>query len=222
MLVEKRLEKELTSIVNNKFAVLYEIAQKLVEKSAEWGYSVGSRGSVGSSFVAYLLGVTEVNPLPSHHRCPECYWVEFYEKEKKSGIDLPVKTCPKCGGQTTGDGYNIPFETFVGFKGDKVPDIDLNFAPEVQNDIQKYAEQLFGQGKAFKAGTISTLAEKTAFGYVMKYFEARGLKKRRVEIERLKSGLEGVKRTRWAASWRCDSGPSGFGNNGFYTYSISG
>jgi DNA polymerase-3 subunit alpha (Gram-positive type) len=194
-LVDARLERELTAIVSNKFSVLYEIARLLVKESNDKGYMVGSRGSVGSSFLAHCLKISEVNPLPAHERCPACRWVEFRELERLSGVDLPKRPCPNCGGELIRDGHNIPFETFVGFKGDKVPDIDLNFAPEVQTGVQKYAEELFGKGQAFKAGTISTLAEKTAFGYVKKYYEAKGLAKRRVEVERVKAGLEGVKRT---------------------------
>jgi DNA polymerase-3 subunit alpha (Gram-positive type) len=194
-LVAQRLERELKAVIGNKFAVLYEIARLLVKASADKGYSVGSRGSVGSSFAAYCLSITEVNPLPSHERCPSCRWVEFRERERVAGVDLPHRDCPRCGKPLVRDGYNIPFETFVGFKGDKVPDIDLNFAPEVQTEIQKYAETLFGKGLAFKAGTISTLAERQSFGLVKKYFEARAIPKRKVEIERLKAGLEGVKLT---------------------------
>jgi DNA polymerase-3 subunit alpha (Gram-positive type) len=194
-LVEQRLTRELDAVIGNKFGVLYEIARLLVRSSLDKGYSVGSRGSVGSSFAAYCLAITEVNPLPSHERCPACRWVEFRETERLAGVDLPARPCPQCGKALVRDGYNIPFETFVGFKGDKVPDIDLNFAPEVQGEIQKYAETLFGKGLAFKAGTVSTLAERQSFGYVKKYFEARSLSKRKVEIERLKAGLEGVKLT---------------------------
>ncbi len=143
--VAKRLDRELKAIVGNKFAVLYEIARQLVEESNKRGYSVGSRGSVGSSLAAYLLHISEVNPLPAHERCPKCYWAEFDEKQRLSGVDLKARPCPACGGELKRDGHNIPFETFVGFKGDKVPDIDLNFAPEVQGEIQKYAETLFGE-----------------------------------------------------------------------------
>lgn len=194
-LVEERLVRELDAIIGNKFAVLYEIARLLVQKSREMGYSVGSRGSVGSSFAAYCLGITEVNPLPAHERCPACRWAGFQPQQRLAGVDLPVRACPSCGGALVRDGYNIPFETFVGFKGNKVPDIDLNFAPEVQGEIQKYAETLFGKGLAFKAGTISTLADRQAYGFVMKYFDAKGGRPRKAEVERLKSGLEGVKRT---------------------------
>jgi DNA polymerase-3 subunit alpha (Gram-positive type) len=166
-----------------------------VAESNQRGYSVGSRGSVGSSLAAYLLGITEVNPLPAHERCLACGFSEFRPGERLSGVDLSERPCPRCGGRLRRDGHDIPFETFVGFKGNKVPDIDLNFAPEVQGEIQKYAETLFGEGRAFKAGTISTLSDKTAFGYVRKYFEAKGQAKRRVEVERIKAQLEGVKRT---------------------------
>lgn len=194
-LVQTRLKRELDAVIGNKFAVLYEIARLLVKQSNDKGYMVGSRGSVGSSFAAHCLKISEVNPLPAHERCPQCRWSEFQPLQRLSGVDLPVRPCPKCGAELQRDGHNIPFETFVGFKGDKVPDIDLNFAPEVQTGVQKYAEELFGKGRAFKAGTISTLAEKTAFGYVKKYYEAKGINKRRVEVERVKAGLEGVKRT---------------------------
>jgi DNA polymerase-3 subunit alpha (Gram-positive type) len=194
-LVEQRLQRELDAVIGNKFGVLYEIARLLVVSSNEKGYSVGSRGSVGSSFAAYCLGISEVNPLPSHEHCQACRWIQFRPMEKLAGVDLPARACPQCGAPLTRDGYNIPFETFVGFKGDKVPDIDLNFAPEVQNEIQKYAETLFGKGQAFKAGTVSTLADKQAFGFVKKYFEAKVEVKRRVEVERLKAGIEGVKTT---------------------------
>jgi DNA polymerase-3 subunit alpha (Gram-positive type) len=193
--VSERLERELKAILQNKFAVLYEIARQLVQESNQRGFSVGSRGSVGSSLVAYLLGITEVNPLPAHELCGVCGWAEFKLGERLSGVDLAARQCPKCGGRLRRDGHQIPFETFVGFKGNKVPDIDLNFAPEVQGDIQRFAETLFGEGRAFKAGTINTLSEKTAFGYVKKYFEAKGQTKRKVEIERIKAELEGVKRT---------------------------
>ena len=194
-LVRARLERELDAVIGNKFGVLYEIARLLVQASNEKGYSVGSRGSVGSSFAAWCLHISEVNPLPSHERCPACRWVEFRSGEKLAGVDLPVRACPRCGGALLRDGYDIPFETFVGFKGDKVPDIDLNFAPEVQTEIQKYAETLFGKGLAYKAGTVSCLAEKQAFGFVKKYFEAKAESPRKVEIERLKAGIDGVKRT---------------------------
>jgi DNA polymerase-3 subunit alpha (Gram-positive type) len=194
-MVRARLDRELNAVIGNKFGVLYEIARLLVKESNDKGYSVGSRGSVGSSFAAYCLKITEVNPLPAHERCPQCRWIEFRELERLAGVDLPARACPQCGTALIRDGYNIPFETFVGFKGNKVPDIDLNFAPEVQTQVQKYAEELFGKGQAYKAGTISTLADKQAFGYVMKYFDAKGGHPRKVEIERLKSGLEGVKRT---------------------------
>ncbi len=195
LVVAARLDRELKALSDNKFSVLYEIARLLVEESHKRGFSVGSRGSVGSSLAAHLLDISEVNPLPAHERCPACHWSEFDEKQRLSGVDLKARPCPNCGGELKRDGHNIPFETFVGIKGDKVPDIDLNFAPEVQGFIQKYAEELFGKGRAFKAGTISTLQEKTAFGYVRKYFDAKGISKRKVEIERIKGGLEGVKKT---------------------------
>jgi len=194
-LAGKRLEYELGKIKGNGFAVLYEIAQKLVAESNHRGYSVGSRGSVGSSLAAWCLGVSEVNPLPAHEHCRDCRWTEFHPKEKLSGVDLKPRACPACGSNNIlRDGHNIPFETFVGIKGDKVPDIDLNFAPEVQNEIQHFVVSLFGEGKAYKAGTVSTYSDKTAFGYVKKYFEGKGLAKRNVEIDRVKAGLMDVKK----------------------------
>jgi DNA polymerase-3 subunit alpha (Gram-positive type) len=194
-LAAQRLEYELGKITGNGFAVLYEIAQKLVQESNRKGYSVGSRGSVGSSLVAWCLGITEVNPLASYELCPECHWCQFHPQERRSGIDLAARACPQCGHKKVRrDGHNIPFETFVGFKGDKVPDIDLNFAPEVQNEIQRFAVTLFSEGSAFKAGTVSCYSDKTAFGYVKKYFEAKGITKRSAEVERLKTGLMDVKK----------------------------
>jgi DNA polymerase-3 subunit alpha (Gram-positive type) len=193
--VHERVERELKAVIGNGFASLYLMARLLVQESEKRGYSVGSRGSVGSSVAAYLLGITEVNPLPAHERCPACRHCEFQPMQPLSGLDLAKRPCPKCGAALLRDGHNIPFETFVGFKGDKVPDIDLNFGPEVQGDIQKYVKELFGEGKVFKAGTVSTYSNKTAFGFVKKYLEGKGLSKRSAEVERLKGGLEGVKRT---------------------------
>lgn len=205
-IVSERLDRELNSIISNGYSVMYIIAQKLVWKSNDDGYLVGSRGSVGSSFAATMAGITEVNPLSPHYLCPKCYYNDFYSEDVKkfaggAGCDMPDKICPECGHKLNKLGFDIPFETFLGFKGNKEPDIDLNFSNEYQSKAHAFTEVIFGKGQTFKAGTIGTVADKTAYGYVLKYLESKSEKlgrpvvKRRCEIERISEGCVDIRRT---------------------------
>lgn len=194
--IQERLDKELNSIIDNGYAVMYRSAEMLVQKSLSEGYLVGSRGSVGSSFAATMSGITEVNPLPAHYLCPACKHIEWGDADQYDcGVDMPDKVCPECGTPYNKEGFTIPFETFLGFEANKEPDIDLNFAGEYQGKAQKYVEDIFGAENVFKAGTIGTIQSNTAFGFVAKYFEEKGGSANKAEMDRLTKCCEGVKRT---------------------------